>query len=169
MISVGAKHGLPNHSVFDFMQHGAKHMPRGGARPGAGRKSKPSPTTTVKTNEMLELIRTHPLTREYDPLISLAVVGGAGQTALTFDSFVRIRDLAATSKSKFAKEIVAECNNMLRFPVFDKKFIVAANREVAQYIYPKLRSMELKDPKGDGVFSSLIDTLRDVLREDGDA
>ena len=128
-------------------------MPRGGARPNSGR---PKGIPNRDRVEMIDLLQSHPLTKNFNPLISLAVIAN-GQIPETYDAFVLIIDLL--SKSKVTKVEInkakAIATSMTEFPVIGRDNIVTATKELVQYMYPKLKAIELSDPEGKNPFAAL--------------
>lgn len=129
----------------------------GGKREGSGRKKG---STESRTEMMLELMRSHPLTKDYDPISTLAVCAN-GQLPQTFEAFQEV--LAELRKIKKptqpVNKAIAICISMLERPVFSNADIIAASKELSQYAYPKLRAMEISDPEGKNPFAGLASAL----------
>lgn len=125
-----------------------------GRKPGDGGKAAES-----KTQKMLQHIQSHPLTAGFDPLQTLSVFA-TGQIPDTHAAFVEIATLLSghTTKKQIdeAKKIAI---TMSQRPILTKEQIVLAAKEVTQYVYPKLRAVELADPNGNNPFTELAAAL----------
>ncbi len=113
----------------------------GGVRSNSGRK-KGSPNKNKQ--DILELIQGHPLTKDFDPLVSLAVMAN-GQIPESYKAFQEILEIVNRHKkvSKNLKQIAEICLGMIERPVLGSDNMITATKEISQYVYPKLRSTEV--------------------------
>lgn len=133
-------------------------MPRGGPREGAGRKEN---TRNKRKEEMLELIQSHKLTQDYDPLIALSVIAN-GMAPREFDNYLEILEALAEVKrpSQRIKQLIKKLSEEMTRPVAGIDTLLQANKEVAQYVYSKLRSVELTDPNGENPFQTFLEAVK---------
>lgn len=114
----------------------------------------------VNRRDLLDLVQSHKLTKGFDPLLSLAIFAN-GQVPITFECFRQIVDLLSSKKPtpKNIRKALSIAESMTDYPVMSKDNMVTAAKEVAQYIYPKQRSIEIKDPNGNNPFSDLANAI----------
>lgn len=134
-------------------------MPRGGYRPNSGRKPGGK---NKKAEELLSLIQSHPLTTNFDPLVSLAVFAN-GQIIETHEAFRQIADLLLQKPPK-TKQALAIAQRMHSYPVIGRDCMITAAKECAQYVYPKMRSIEIADPDGDNPFAQLAELMAQAAK-----
>lgn len=137
-------------------------MPSGGKRKGAGR---PKGSPNKKAVDLEALIQSHPLTKGFDPIVALSIFAN-GQIQVTHDAFREVRDLLSNIKrpSKDIKKAIKQCDAMLLVPILGRDCMISAAKEVAQYVYPKLRSIEISDPNGDNPFDVFATALAQAAR-----
>lgn len=130
-------------------------MPKGGFREGGGR---PKGSVNKVRRDALDIIQKHKITKHYDPLLAMAILA-CGHNELMHKLLSDALEILKNKKDKDSKALIKIFKNFLRLPIVGDDVIFNAHKELAQYVYPKQRSIEIKDPNGDNPLAVLAEAL----------
>lgn len=136
-------------------------MSSGGFRPNSGRKQG---IPNKRRDDILILIQSDPLTADYDPLLSLAICaqGVSHKEVTVYRLITEQLDKTIVPEAERLDRIRDIIEERLLRPIADFKTLVKAHSELIQYLYPKLRSVELSDPNGGNPFAAFLAAVKTV-------